>query len=1625
MSSERRVPTGSFFEIRGRLLSVAATAAVGLAAATIASASISVSIPSSSGGFDAVGTGFATIRVSNTGDLQSGARLKLPVAVGIGRVDWTCTAFAGAQCATAQGSGALDESLDGLVSGGVLEYRLNAGLASNAAAFVDLAASVMLPSGAHCADEQTEPCSVRISLPTGSAVRVATESAQQAASAGQRVRYAFVLDAPDAGRSTAGLLLRSPVPKGLSDVHWTCHSTAGACAMANGNGAIEQVLGDVSGSAARFDVEGTVSAGAPASIIAAAVATPVRGGHCATPSAGGAASCAARVEIGTVPRIYATRSGDAFPSTGGVSERFTFENRGASVAATDVMMPVPLGVSTMSWTCAGSGMSCPRANGSGAITQTVANWPTSGVLRYDVTFDRKPAGLAEFAVTPPANARCGAAEAKPPCAVREATPLEKAYLDIAIRADRLGSAPNQDVGYTVELWNRTTSETVDDVVFDMPVPAGLSGFDTWACTSTSAATPCPASSGQGALRERIAHFAPGASLTYVVHANTGFAVPKTIVASARLAPPLATGVGCVTASGVARACLASTEVSTVPVIALEQRGTGATSGNRVGYRLDVFNLGADGGNVRIDDAVPPGLEGVSWLCSGIGTSCPAASGSGKVSALVTDMRTGTGLRYDVSARVGSGAEDSITNVLRAIPQPGARCHRSADDPLTAMPCTDSAEIGSGALLELTHSVAERQLLQGGVAHYEVKLANAGQAAGNVALNVDMPAGVRGFDWTCKSFAGASCPKSASTGAMAETIPSLPLGGSLVYSIRAELADAAGDRLASIARVTPPAGARCVGDACEASVESPVTAVPSAHLQARIGAEDAILRTGTTSAWTIDVRNLGSEVARNLHFDGFIDGEGATIESWTCEGTECPATSGTGPIDVSIVSLASYAQDANDGPNAAGRLLFRVTTSTTAARGESVKLAAIVAPAEGDTCDPVDCRAVLAREVGPRGLGFFDIALGSNTFEAAPGGTIDYNFQIVNSGGNSASGFGIFTVEPSDFVSSSWTCLGSGGAVCPNASGSGPITEVASIMPISGVLTYTITANLAGTIQPNIDLTAGVTPAGGEVCAPASCSSTLSIPAQELLSLSLNANVSEVVPDSDVTYTYTLTNSGGNNPGALQASGVDSPNFASISWTCAATGGASCSPAGSGTLDDFIPTFPIGSSVTYTIRATAASSLTSTVDFLVRVDFGFQPVPPQAPQGMLICDPPSCAVSLSLPSGTGAPPELSITKTANQTQLDPGGNVRYTINIVNTGTADATSVQFVDAIPNGLTAFAWTCSATGDTSCPQSSGTGPISQTISFLPIATSLNYTVDATVSPTASGTISNRAQLIASNIACMPSSCQAVSALPVGQAAMLSVSKTASPASGTPVAPGQPIAWTVLASNSGGPTRAELVLTDSLPSSVAAISVQPDSGVACNTLAPAPGSTLTCTVAAGFTGQRGVQISATVAADASGTVANSVNASGSDNPVCASCTVSNPVAQAVDLAIANARPFSAAGIPGTLIDIANMSAVGAAATTVTVSPGSALRLFAAYAGGCTATAGADGSISVSCPNPPSAQGIACSASVCTLAGLPSSSAATLFVALNPGATATVTAVVPGDADPTDNTIVLPIGGTP
>lgn len=1594
---------------------------------------IALAISAPAGRLEPASLGRYTVVAENSGGSPQGARLLVSSPQGLSNRSWRCVASRGASCAHATGNGDLDEALQGLVAGGRLEFSIDADVGAAPPAFVRLLALASLPAGSACAAAETPPCRSTLLLPTGANLDLDVQSSATALAPGQRVAYTIRVDAADSRTSTSGTVLRSPVPRGLVESTWTCQSGRGACAAASGTGDINQVLGDFSGGEVTFVVTSKVAASPPGKVVQSVVAVPPYGGSCSMGRQGAAVAsspCTARLALATRPWILVSRTPDYSADGFAVANRFVLENRGSSAGGSHVALELPDGVASLSWTCTGHGATCAQDSGNGPIHQTIANWPASGRLQFDVLARRSmplpgSSGL-RMAVTPPSGGVCGISELQPPCDDLAAPIIENGFLSISQVVDRLGARAGDEVNFTIVVGNDSAGASARDVVLDMPLPAGIESFASWSCDAGDSPGHCPTASGSGPLHQLIPELAPSARLVYSLAATVGPSPPSIIISQARLETPAESSLGCRSQSGSTGPCVATVELSSVPVLALEQSRLegNLSSGGSADYTLEVFNFGADASDVRIDNGVPTGFSSASWVCTGLGIGCPASSGHGKVTSVLGSMPAGSGLQYRITGRVAEDPPPSISTVLMALPSAGGRCHRSASDPLSATPCVDRVETGLQPFLALSQSAAEHQLLAGGVAHYLLELKNLGSPANGALLNVPLPDGVERFDWTCTGFAGAVCPRTSASGAIDEAIAAMPSDSSVSYSIRAVLGENAPASISAVATATPPAGGHCADD-CAATTELPVATVPAAHLDVQLKSARAWAPANSDPVWTIDVRNLGAEVANDFQIANPLPGDGLSIVSWTCAGIECPAAEGVGPISQSVKSLAVYDPDSGDRPVAAGRLVFTVVGHVDSHPGAEARLTADLTPAPGDTCAPVSCEAVSALPTELLGGAEVTLDLQADTFTAVPNSTINYTFTISASSGLGVIDVPAFSVEPPEIASSTWTCVASGGATCNSPSGSGPINELLTGMPDGSTVTFSVAAQTGSNVQPSVDYLVGVNVTSPILCVPVSCTVPLSIPGEDQLTLTLDADVSQIVPGGSVQYTYRVENTGGGDQFGINLFTVEPPEFIFSSWTCVATGKAFCSPSGSGPILDLISFIPRGSTITYTIDAVAASTLPPSVDFQGGAEFGGQPRQPSAPDGVLGCVPASCLVTLSLPSVAPPPARLSISKTADRSTLDPGGNVRYTINIANSGTEEATAVQFSDAIPNGLSSFAWTCSSTGDISCPQNSGTGSINQTISFLPIDSSLTYTVDATVSATASGTVNNRAQLVGSNITCAPSSCQAVSALPVGQAPVLAVSKTANPASGTPVGAGQPIAWTVLASNSGGPTRAALVLTDTLPSSVAAISVQPDNGVTCNTLAPMPGSTLTCTVAAGFVGQRGVQISATVAANASGAVVNTVDASGSDNPACTSCTVSNPVAQAVDVAIANARPFSAAGIPGTLIDIANMSSVGAAATTVTVSPGSALRLFAAYAGGCTATAGAGGSISVSCPNPPSAQGIACSGSACTLASLPSNSAATLFVALNTGATATITAVVPGDADPTDNTIVLPIGGTP
>ena len=87
--------------------------------------------------------------------------------------------------------------------------------------------------------------------------------------------------------------------------------------------------------------------------------------------------------------------------------------------------------------------------------------------------------------------------------------------------------------------------------------------------------------------------------------------------------------------------------------------------------------------------------------------------------------------------------------------------------------------------------------------------------------------------------------------------------------------------------------------------------------------------------------------------------------------------------------------------------------------------------------------------------------------------------MANLGAIEVSGATLTDTLPAtlDAGTASWTCSGSGGAVCPNASGSGNISETIDL-PIGGMLSYELTAIVLATEGMTVTNTASIAlPAG--------------------------------------------------------------------------------------------------------------------------------------------------------------------------------------------------------------------------------------------------------------------------------------------------------------------------------------------------------------------------------------------------------------------------------------------------------------------------------------------------------------------------------------------------------------------
>ncbi|MCW5566669.1 MAG: DUF11 domain-containing protein [Dokdonella sp.] len=117
-----------------------------------------------------------------------------------------------------------------------------------------------------------------------------------------------------------------------------------------------------------------------------------------------------------------------------------------------------------------------------------------------------------------------------------------------------------------------------------------------------------------------------------------------------------------------------------------------TYGNYVTYTITVRNDGStDIQNVTITDPIPAGIDSFAWTCVGAGVACPAASGTGAISAVIPLFPAGAQITYTVSALVSFTAPTTIINTVTVTPLSDVLCAPGGNPP----PCNATVPLGIG------------------------------------------------------------------------------------------------------------------------------------------------------------------------------------------------------------------------------------------------------------------------------------------------------------------------------------------------------------------------------------------------------------------------------------------------------------------------------------------------------------------------------------------------------------------------------------------------------------------------------------------------------------------------------------------------------------------------------------------------------------------------------------------------------------------------------------------------------------------------------------------------------------------------------------------------------------------
>jgi len=1158
-----------------------------------------------------------------------------------------------------------------------------------------------------------------------------------------------------------------------------------------------------------------------------------------------------------------TKTASASPVAGGqISYTLTARNNGPSNATGVVITDtIPAGVSVVS--AGGTGITCTTAagittcpvgalaNGQSAVVTIVGN------LAPGLTGSSTNTASVTSAVTDPSPGNNSASSTSTIGAQADVA------VTLALAAGQSPTVAGSTVNYTLTVRNNGPSNAVGVVVTGR-VPPGLTpviGSSGGACVVTDGTVTCDIDRLIGGP------LAPGAVITIplsaVVNASTPpGSVPGTAVVGSTTPDPVPgnnTSTATIQVTAVADVSI-SKSVTPNPMVA----------GAAASYAITVTNGGpSDAQNVTIADTLDPALTPATPTST---TGGCALTGQA-VSCTVPTLPAGSSVTVTIPVAVSPTATGTIGNTA------------TVASPTDSTPGNNSATITTPvqqqADLRLTKTANPEPAVAGAAVTYTLLLGNLGpSAASSVTLSDVLPDGLLVLPDGVSSSAGSCAANPARTRVDCD-FGTLPVAGSLRTVVIRALIPADGTNLTNTATLASPTPDPTPDDRT-ASATSTVTT--SADLSIAKAPVNDPPEAGSPQGYVLSVNNAGPSVARGVLVTDPLPA-GLTFVSAQNSSGSCAFASGTVSCNVGDVP-----------PGQSPTIQINVVLDPGLGGSTLVNTAAVAsAPATGSpTSDPdtSDNTSSVSQPVAARS----DVTL-TKQITSGPivaGAPVSYLMTIRNGGPSNARNMALTDPIPAGTSLVSATASDDGtcqpGAVVTCGWPLVPVGSSRTIMLVvavpSSALVGSIVTNTATVRSDSFDnnpATATAT-ATGPVTASADITAVKSV---------LSGSP---VAGGQVRWQIQVGNAGPSDAAAVV---LDDTPPAGVTLIASSTGTGTCTLPG-GALHCALGILPVGGSVTVTVDGTLAADFAGTVTNT-------------ATAGSATPDPNPANNTGSSSSSTTTSANLSVTKTASTPSFTAGQNAGWTITVANAGPSIAQGGVVTDTLPAGLTGIAAAVVGGGVPDCTitgNPDGTSTVSCPLPPVGLGTPVQVTVNGTVAPgVVAPAVTNSAAVQATTPDPDQTDNQATVTTPLTTSADVALSKTG-PAT---VLAGDLITWSLRASNNGPSDAQAVVITDTLPTGVGAVTGAGPRGP-CSTA----GGIVTCALGAVSSGgTEDVTITGTVDPAFTGDLTNSAAGTSSTadpNADNNSATTTSTVGSAADVSVAKVFSAGDAAVPGTTV---------------------------------------------------------------------------------------------------------------